>query len=106
MTEVEYVITNFPKRLANFKNKRIVLHGSRNYAEAIIEKYAETFNFIGIMSLDSIDGTSFHGLSALLTMLNSCAEGMTVVNIDNGFVVGYTANLINRKIMLAARKDL
>ncbi len=66
MTEVEYVITNFPKRLANFKNKRIVLHGSRNYAEAIIEKYAETFNFIGIMSLDSIDGTSFHGLKVVL----------------------------------------
>lgn len=43
-------------------------------------------------------GTSFHGLSALLTMLNSCAEGMTVVNIDNGFNAGYSANQINRKI--------
>lgn len=43
-------------------------------------------------------GSSFHGLSALLTMLNSCAEGMTVVNIDNGFGAGYSANLINRKI--------
>lgn len=43
-------------------------------------------------------GSSFKGLSALLTMLNSCAEGMTVVNIDNGFGAGYSANLINRKI--------
>jgi len=43
-------------------------------------------------------GASFQGLSALLTMLNSCAEGMTVVNIDNGFNAGYSANQINRKI--------
>lgn len=43
-------------------------------------------------------GTSLRGVSALLTMLNSCAEGMTVVNIDNGFGAGYSANLINRKI--------
>lgn len=43
-------------------------------------------------------GTSFNGLSALLTMLNSCAEGMTVVNIDNGFNAGYSASQINRKI--------
>ncbi len=43
-------------------------------------------------------GTSLKGVSALLTMLNSCAEGMTVVNIDNGFGAGYSANLINRKI--------
>lgn len=44
-------------------------------------------------------GTSLKGVSALLTMLNSCAEGMTVVNIDNGFGAGYSANLINQKIM-------
>ncbi len=43
-------------------------------------------------------GSSFSGLSALLTMLNSCAEGMTVVNIDNGFNAGYSASRINRKI--------
>lgn len=40
-------------------------------------------------------GASFKGLSALLTMLNSCAEGMAVVNIDNGFGAGYMANQIN-----------
>lgn len=40
-------------------------------------------------------GASFHGLSALLTMLNSCATGVGVVNIDNGFGAGYLAHLIN-----------
>jgi len=43
-------------------------------------------------------GTSFNGLAALLTMLNSCASGVTVVNIDNGFGAGFTASLINQKI--------
>ncbi len=43
-------------------------------------------------------GASFNGISALLTMLNSCAEGMTVVNIDNGFGAGYSANQINKLI--------
>lgn len=41
-------------------------------------------------------GASFQGLSALLTMLNSCAEGLAVVNIDNGFGAGYIATQINR----------
>jgi len=41
-------------------------------------------------------GASFHGLSALLTMLNSCSPGVAVVNIDNGFGAGYLAHLINR----------
>ena len=43
-------------------------------------------------------GASFEGLSALLTMLNSCAAGVSVVNIDNGFSAGVTATLINKKI--------
>ncbi|MBU0568298.1 nickel pincer cofactor biosynthesis protein LarB [bacterium] len=41
-------------------------------------------------------GASFKGLSALLTMLNSCAPGVVVVNIDNGFGAGYSAGIINR----------
>ncbi len=41
-------------------------------------------------------GASFGGISALLGMLNSCASGVTVVNIDNGFGAGYAASLINR----------
>ena len=40
-------------------------------------------------------GASFKGLSALLSMLNSCASGVSVVNIDNGFGAGYIANMIN-----------
>ena len=42
-------------------------------------------------------GASFHGLSALLSMLNSCASGVSVVNIDNGFGAGYLASMINHK---------
>jgi len=41
-------------------------------------------------------GANFEGLSALLTMLNCCAPGVVVVNIDNGFGAGYFASLINR----------
>jgi pyridinium-3,5-biscarboxylic acid mononucleotide synthase len=41
-------------------------------------------------------GASFHGLAALLGMLNSCASNVTVVNIDNGFGAGYVSSLINR----------
>lgn len=41
-------------------------------------------------------GSNFGGLSALLTMLNSCAEGISVVNIDNGFGAAYMATQINR----------
>ena len=43
-------------------------------------------------------GSAFEGLSALLTMLNSCASGVTAVNIDNGFSAAVTATLINKKI--------
>lgn len=47
-------------------------------------------------------GASFGGLAALLAMLNSCASGVSVVNIDNGFGAGYQAALINR---LAAHRQ-
>jgi hypothetical protein len=42
-------------------------------------------------------GANFGGLSALLTMLNSCASGVCVVNIDNGFGAGYLASMINKR---------
>ena len=41
-------------------------------------------------------GASYHGIAALLGMLNSCASNVTVVNIDNGFGAGYVASIINR----------
>ena len=47
-------------------------------------------------------GAGMHGLSALLTMINSCANGIAVVNIDNGYGAGYVATQINR---LAVRND-
>lgn len=43
-------------------------------------------------------GASFNGVAALLTMLNSCAPGVSVVNIDNGFGAGYNAALIHKTI--------
>jgi hypothetical protein len=42
-------------------------------------------------------GASFGGITALLSMLNSCASGVTVVNIDNGFGAAYAATLMNRR---------
>jgi NCAIR mutase (PurE)-related protein len=47
-------------------------------------------------------GASMHGLSALLTMINSCANGIAVVNIDNGYGAGYIATQINK---LGCRED-
>lgn len=47
-------------------------------------------------------GASMNGLSALLTMINSCANGIAVLNIDNGYGAGYMATQINR---LAERKE-
>ncbi len=44
-------------------------------------------------------GASFKGIAALLSMLNSCASGVSVVNIDNGFGAGYQASLINQIAM-------
>ena len=41
-------------------------------------------------------GTNFRGVAPLLTMLNSCAPGVAVVNIDNGFGAGFIASLINK----------
>ena len=41
-------------------------------------------------------GANFHGLSALLTMINTCANGVATVNIDNGYGAGYVASQINR----------
>jgi len=49
-------------------------------------------------------GASFQGLAPLLTMLNSCAAGVAVVNIDNGFGAGYLAGLINRAIVVGGRE--
>jgi NCAIR mutase (PurE)-related protein len=49
-------------------------------------------------------GANFQGLAALLAMLNSCASGISVVNIDNGFGAAYSASLINMKIEKSQRQ--
>lgn len=76
MTEIEYVIANFAERLAAFRDKRIVLHGSRNYAEAIIKNHADTFNFVGVISLDPLNDEYFHGLKVLQE------EDLSVMAVD------------------------
>ena len=50
-------------------------------------------------------GAGFDGLAPLLGMLNSCAEGMAVVNIDNGFGAGYLGAQINRLILAGGEKE-
>lgn len=50
-------------------------------------------------------GANFNGLSALLTMLNSCASGISVVNIDNGFGGGYNAALIHQLVHKGGNRD-
>ena len=49
-------------------------------------------------------GANMGGLSALLTMINSCANGIAVVNIDNGYGAGYMASQINRLAMRGGMK--
>ena len=50
-------------------------------------------------------GASFNGLAALLAMMNSCATGVGVVNVDNGFGAGYLASLINQLPALSESID-
>jgi NCAIR mutase (PurE)-related protein len=50
-------------------------------------------------------GTGLGGTAALMTMLNACAPGIAVVNIDNGFGAGYMAHLINAKSQLSNREQ-
>ncbi len=50
-------------------------------------------------------GASLNGLSALLTMINSCANGIAVVNIDNGYGAGYMATQINRLAVKGSQKS-
>ncbi len=65
MTELEYVTANFEHRFAAFRGKRIILHGSRDYAEAIIAGFNDSFCFAGIMSRDPLTGPDFCGVRIL-----------------------------------------
>ncbi len=62
MTELEYVLDGFEKKLSCLKGKRILLHGSREYATEITRRYSEMFLFAGIMSAEPIEGNSISGI--------------------------------------------
>ena len=62
MTEIEYVLANFNDHFSSVRDKRILLHGSRNYAEAILRRFREEYNFTGVMSMDSLEGEMWNGL--------------------------------------------
>ena len=64
MTEVSYVVEGFEEKFSAFKGKKIVLHGSREYAQAIIEHFDPIFHFAGIMSFDPIESDIFQGIPA------------------------------------------
>ena len=54
MSELEYVIANFDEHFASFCGKKILLHGSRNYAQAIIEKFGSRYHFLGTVTDDDL----------------------------------------------------
>ena len=62
MTELEYVLEGFEQKLILLKEKRILIHGSRSYAEAIIDRFSSSFLFIGVMSNEPIHEPLFHGI--------------------------------------------
>lgn len=65
MTELEYVIAGFDEQFHTCKGRKIVLHGSREYAEGIIEHFESAYHFIGVMSKDPLEGEDFHGIKVL-----------------------------------------
>ena len=75
----------------------ILIHSALRHATEVVNfKRAWTSTLPVIAVPTSIGyGASFQGLAALLAMLNSCANGVSVVNIDNGFGAGCIASLIN-----------
>ena len=62
MTETEYVLSVFDERMKRFRDKRIVIHGSRGYAQAIASRFGGSYNFVGVMSRDPVPEGVFCGL--------------------------------------------
>ena len=60
MTELEYVIGRFDEKFHGFCGKRILLHGSREYAEGILKAFDPLYGFLGVMTFDPV-GESFCG---------------------------------------------
>ena len=65
MTEVEYVLEQFDRRFRPFRDAAIVLHGTRGYAEAILDRFGGTYRFAGVMTLDSVEGPAWRGLPVI-----------------------------------------
>ena len=65
MTELSYVLSNFERHFQPFLGRRIVLHGSREYAREIIARFGERYRFVGVMSSEPIEGPEFCGLPVL-----------------------------------------
>ncbi len=61
MTELEYVLENFDKHFSSFCGKRILLHGSREYAKGILAAFDEKYHFQGVMTLDPVEKNDFCG---------------------------------------------
>ena len=62
MTELEYVLSRFQEAFHPFLGRKIILHGSREYAKAIIEEFDQVFHFQGVVSFDSIESEMFSGV--------------------------------------------
>ena len=90
-----------PERLAEFAGADaiVVVAGMEGALPSVVGGYVPCPVF-GVPTSVGY-GASMGGLSALLSMLNSCATGVAVVNIDNGFAAGFLAGLINRRTRAA-----
>ena len=84
MTELQYVLEGFERRLSELKNKRIILHGSRDYARSILERYRHDFCFVGIMSREPTDGIdAVTRQDVLQLMVDEVAENNTTILITS-----------------------
>ena len=88
------------KACPNCNNTTLVVEEERDLIDELSELAAASNTEVEVISNAHEEGEmlykSFGGIAALLAMLNSCAAGVAVVNIDNGFGAGYIAGLINR----------
>ena len=65
MTELDYVVSRFGETFEPFRGRRIVLHGSRDYAREIAARWGESFGFLGLMSQEPVEGDRVFGLPLL-----------------------------------------
>lgn len=61
MTELEYVLENFERHFRSYKGQKIILHGTREYAKCILNKFCSDFNFVAIMTNEDLPSDTFCG---------------------------------------------